>query len=264
MDVRQHFNSAYCPELHRQPVIEQSRAQMAEIVKRNDKLVRRIAWQVCSRSNRRIEVEDLIQIGCVALIESANTFVDRGEAQFSTYATMRVRGAMIDELRRTATISRGAIRLQRDLASTRSKLASDLGRQPDDLEMAQGMKITVLEYHSAEASTHGIEYASIDDAYSDQSEWFVDWSTPDAYSVLEASSAGTAVNAAVETLSEREQLVLRLFFVEERSLGEIGVIMKVGAARVCQIKKAALARMRLQLGGWNSHCKATNTHYCCP
>jgi RNA polymerase sigma factor for flagellar operon FliA len=153
-------------------------------------------------------------------------------------------------LRRTATISRGAIRYRRQFDAARDALTDRLGRQPCEAEMAQHVEMSVSAYRAVEATTHGIEFAAIDEAYTDHNEWFADRSTPSAYSILEADRAQQAVALAIAKLPHREQLVLQLFFVEELSLADIGKVLDVGGARVCQIKKAALARLRAQLGGW--------------
>src|SRR5690606_15097320 len=101
-------------------------------------LVRKIAWHVHGRVSSAIDIEDLIQIGMVALVEAANGYEDRGHA-FSTYASVRIRGAMIDHLRRHATICRSAMIRRRELAGVRARLEATLGRAPVDAEMAEAL-----------------------------------------------------------------------------------------------------------------------------
>ncbi len=214
-------------------------------------LVRRIARHVHARVSSAIEIDDLVQIGTVALIEAARSFEERGEAAFATYATIRVRGSMIDALRRSATMARSAIRRRRELGSARATLAGVLGRQPNDLEMAECLGVTVQAYHEAVEATKPARHEPIDDIYSDQSAWFAD-DTPDAYDLLARERLKAAVAAAIGGLPAREALVLQLYYVEEMNLEEIGATFDVGAARVCQIKKAALAKIRARLGGWES------------
>ena len=213
-------------------------------------LVRRSAWHVHSRVSSAIEVEDLIQIGTIALIEAARSFEDRGHAAFATYATVRVRGAMIDALRKSATMVRSAIRKRREFAAARSALEGQLGRAPTDHEMAHRLDLTVESYRIALSATHGVRHESIDDIYSDHSEWFAD-DAPDAFDDLARSRLQRAVSAAISALPEREALVLQLYYVEEMNLEEIGATLDVGAARVCQIKKAALEKVRANLAGWD-------------
>ncbi len=210
-------------------------------------LVRRIAWHVHARVSTAIPVEDLVQIGMIALIESARAFEDRGHAAFATYASVRVRGAMIDDLRRSATLVRSAIRRRREFGIVSSRLAGALGRPPSDAEMAEALDMTVEAYRTAADATHAVRYESLDEVYSDHSEWFAD-DTPDAFDTLARGNLQRAVAAAVGLLPAREAMVLQLYFVEELNLEEIGQTLGVGAARVCQIKKAALDKVRGRLG----------------
>ena len=112
------------------------------------------------------------------------------------------------------------------------------------------LELSVEAYRAAEAASHAVRYESIDDVYSDHSEWFAD-DTPDAFAQLASGKLREAVAAAIATLPQREALVLQLYFVEEMNLEEIGQVLDVGAARICQIKKAALAKVRHALGAWN-------------
>lgn len=210
-------------------------------------LVRKIAWHVHARVSTAIDVEDLIQIGMIALIEAARGFEDRGHAAFATYATVRVRGSMIDQLRKSATLVRSAIKRRRDFGKARSHLEATLGRAPSDAEMADKLDLSVAAYRVAAATTHAARHESIDDVYSDHSDWFAD-DAPSAFDQLERSNLKRAIAAAVGELPEREALVLQLYYVEEMNLEEIGQVLDVGAARVCQVKKAALARLRGKLG----------------
>lgn len=212
-------------------------------------LVRKIAWHVHGRVSTAIDVEDLVQIGMLALVEAAQAFEDRGHAAFATYATVRIRGAMIDQLRKSATLVRSAIRKRREIGVARSALEGMLGRTPSETEMAERLELSVEAYRAAEAASHAVRYESIDDVYSDHSEWFAD-DTPDAFAQLASGKLREAVMAAIADLPEREALVLQLYFVEEMNLEEIGQVLDVGAARICQIKKAALAKVRRALSAW--------------
>ena len=214
-------------------------------------LVRRIAWHVHARVSTAIPVEDLVQTGMVALIEAARAFEDRGHAAFATYASVRVRGAMIDSLRKSATLVRSAIRRRREFGIVAARLAGALGRPATDAEMAADLEITVDAYRTAHATTHAVRYESLDEVYSDHSQWFTD-DTPDAFDTLARGDLKRAVTGAVGQLPEREALVLQLYFVEEMNLEEIGQTLGVGAARVCQIKKAALDKVRTRLAGWEA------------
>ena len=213
-------------------------------------LVRKIAWHVHARVSTAIEIEDLVQIGMLALVEAARGFEDRGHAAFATYATVRVRGSMIDQLRKSATLVRSAIRRRREFGQVKSGLEGLLGRAPTDEEMAEKLELTVAAFRIANNATQAVRYESIDDVYSDHSEWFAD-DAPDAFDNLARANLKRAISNAVGDLPEREALVLQLYYVEEMNLEEIGQVLDVGAARICQIKKSALGKLRARLEGWD-------------
>jgi RNA polymerase sigma factor for flagellar operon FliA len=219
------------------------------LIRTNGKLVHRVARQVFHRVSSSIPIEDLVQTGQIALIEAARNFVDRGTAAFSTYATLRIRGAMIDELRRLATMSRNALRQRRQFEKVQTELRAEFGRPPTEAEMAEKVDMAIGAYRAAVGSMQAIEYRSIDDEYSDTSGWFADLA-PGADETLDLDRRQKAMAAVIANLPEREQTILQLFFVDECSLAEIGKMFAVGPARICQIKKNALDTMREQLINW--------------
>jgi len=212
-------------------------------------LVRKIAWHVHGRVSTAIEVEDLIQIGMVALVEAANGYQDRGHA-FSTYATMRIRGAMIDHLRRHATLCRSAMARRRELADIQKRLQGRLGRAPTEAEMAEEMGLAAAAYRELVDQSQAVHHDSLDDMYSDHSMWFADIEER-ADEALEREGLKSAIANGIRDLPEREAIVLQLYFVEEMNLEEIGLTLGIGAARVCQIKKAALDKLRRTLSDWD-------------
>lgn len=225
-----------------------ARPAPAELARAHMPLVRRIAWHVHGRVSSAIDIEDLVQIGMVALVEAANAFEDRGYA-FSTYATMRIRGGMIDHLRRHATIVRSAMGRKRALGAARAKLENRLGRQASEAEMAEAMEMDPTAYRELVDSTASVHVDSLDEVYSDQSMWFADVEER-IDETIERDELRGALASRIADLPEREAMVLQLYFVEEMNLEEIGQTLGVGAARVCQIKKAALDRLRASLHDW--------------
>lgn len=212
-------------------------------------LVRKIAWHVHGRVSSAIEIEDLLQIGMVALVEAANGYQDRGFG-FATYAQMRVRGAMIDHLRRHATICRSAMARRKEMAAARGRLEQKLGRMPTEAEMAVEMGLSPADYREAVDSSEIAQHQSIDEVYSDQSMWFADVEER-ADDALEKESLKAALAKCIGQLPQREAMVLQLYFVEELNLEEIGRTLDIGAARVCQIKKSALDKLRGMLREWD-------------
>ena len=220
-------------------------ANAPRLIEAHSALVRRIAWHVHSRMSSAIEVEDLIQIGLIALVEAAQHFEDRGLA-FAPYAQTRIRGAMVDALRRDARMGRAGMANRRYLASIRARLEQEYMRAPNDAEMANATGLEPDAYHAMAASTVPVGQESIDESYSDHDMWFADLADG-ADTTLEKAQLREALEANLGRLSEREALILQLYFVEELNLDEIGETLGVGAARVCQIKKAALDKMRVMM-----------------
>lgn len=216
------------------------------MVRRHLPLVRRIAWHIHGSMSSIVEVEDLIQIGMVALIEAVAGFEDRGQVTFEQYLTTRVRGAMIDELRRQATLTRGAMRRRKAYQETVSVLATELGRAPSDAQVADRLGITPEKLRAEYASAEAVRFDSIDDLYSDESPWFMS-EEPSAFDQLAEGDQRAALIAAIGELPEREAQVIQLYYVEELNLEEIGQVLGVGAARICQIKAAAHARLKRAL-----------------
>ena len=221
----------------------------AQLSKQYMPLVRKIAWHVHGRVSSAIEIEDLLQIGMLALVEAANGFEDRGHG-FATYAQMRVRGAMIDHLRRHATLCRSAMATRKKLGKARGELEQKFGRMPTEAEMSAHLEMAPADYRIAADSAEMVQHTSIDEAYSDQSMWFADVEDR-ADDILERESLKKAIAAGIGKLPQREAMVLQLYFVEEMNLEEIGLTLDIGAARVCQIKKAALDKLRDLLSDWD-------------
>lgn len=209
-------------------------------------LVRRLARQVHRSASSAIDFEELVQTGMLALVQAARGFVQRGTATFATYATMRVRGAMIDTLRQAATINRGAMRRRKKLRETEAQLERTLGRTPRSSEVAAELGMTASDYRVVVDSAQPVFLEPLDAVYSDRSDWFA-CGEPNAEQRLEHEGLRSALAGAIARLPRREALVLQLYFVEDLTLEEIGDALDVGAARVCQIKKQALTRLRGRL-----------------
>ncbi|WP_156254642.1 sigma-70 family RNA polymerase sigma factor [Sandarakinorhabdus oryzae] len=223
--------------------------KLHSLIKDYDALVRQIARTVSYSVSAGVEIDDLVQVGIAALISASRTFVDRGEACFSTYARTRIRGAMIDETRKLSTLSRGVLRQRRELNALRNRLSSELGRQPSNAEVAEAAGMSLTRYMQAIDMQQSVHICSLDDSYADNNPYFTDQS-PQADSCLEFKMSSEALAEAISTLPERQRTVLQLYFVEECGLAEIGEILNVGESRVCQIKKAALIALRCKVAGW--------------
>lgn len=228
------------------PYANMRRNEVELLVRKHGALVRRLAWNVQSRMASSIELEDLIQIGLVALIEAERTYVDQGHS-FATYASMRIRGAMIDQLRRNSAMSRRAMADRRKLAQTRSDLEQRHLRPPSMAEMAAALHLPLGAYQAMVDGAQSVQSASIDDIYSDHDGNFAD-PAASADQLVQAEDMREQLKALIAELPEREAKILRLFFVEDLNLHEIGTVLGIGAARICQLKKSALAKLRSRFG----------------
>ena len=223
----------------------EAKVDVAALVRQHSPLVRRIAWHVHGSISGVCEVEDLVQIGLVALVEAAHGFEERGQVTFQQYLATRVRGSMIDQLRRQATLTRGAMRRRKEYQEAVAQLT--VGRTPpSDAQVAEKLGVSVERLRSDYATAEAVRFDSLDEVYSDDGPWFMS-DEPNAFEQLAESDLREALIEAIAALPEREAQVIQLYYVEELNLEEIGQVIGVGAARVCQIKAAAHARLKKAL-----------------
>lgn len=212
------------------------------LIEENKSLVTKIAWQVKSFAPDQMEIEDLIQVGLVAMVEAAKKYVDQGHS-FSTYLYVRVRGAMIDELRSTCNLRRASVDWHKKVRGCRDKLVQELGREPDESELAQAMNMEPSDFRKHADRAIDVHLGSLDEVYCDSSSWFTD-QEDDQHEKLEKAQMAELLSANLKQLNEREQLILNCYFVEEMQLDEIGAILDVSSVRICQIKKRALEKLQ--------------------
>lgn len=210
-------------------------------------LVRKLAWHVHGSMSTLVDVEDLVQVGLVALVEAAASAAEQG-AQFRAYLVTRLRGSMIDELRRQASSTRGAMRRHRRYKEAIASLTQSLGHAPGEAMIASHLGVSVDKLRTDYAAADALRFEQLDEVYADDLPWFAD-DTPGAFDQLADGEQRDALIAAVSALPEREAMVIQLYYVEELNLEEIGQVLGVGAARVCQIKAAAHGRLKKALGG---------------
>lgn len=212
------------------------------LVEENQTLVTKIAWQIKSFSPDQIEVEDLIQVGLVAMVEAAKKYVDQGHS-FSTYLYVRVRGAMIDYLRSVCNLRRSSVEWNKKLRLVRERLSQENGYEPNEIELAEALGMDQAEFRKNTDRAIEVHVDSIDDVYCDSSSWFQN-DDEDQHQALEKVQLAELLSANLKDLNEREQTILNLYFVEEMQLSEIGAVLDVSPVRVCQIKKRALEKLQ--------------------
>lgn len=223
------------------------RDDAADRIRRFLPMVRKLAWHVHGSGRAGIEVDDLIQAGLVALTECAQRHCGQTEDGFAAYAKLRVRGAMVDLIRRAAPLSRSAADRRRSLRGAAESLAALLGRQPTESELAEALGVSLGDLADMRASSEPLRFEPIDDAYSDSSMAFAD-DRPDAFAIVSDEQTRTHIAAAIADLPDRLQMVIQLYFVEELNLAEIAGVLNVSVPRVHQLKAQALDRLRAHLG----------------
>lgn len=222
------------------------------MVMRHAELVKRIAYHLVGRLPASVEVADLIQAGMLGLLEAAAHYTaDRG-ASFETYAGIRIRGAMLDALRKLDWAPRSVHRKTRAAAAAIRELEAEFGREARDGEIAERMGVSIEEYHRIAQDAASCRVASLDDATGEDDSLLnrVEDATADPF--LDASEEGfrTALAAAIRELPERERLVMSLYYDDELNLKEIGAVLKVTESRVCQLHGQALVRLKARLAAW--------------
>ena len=219
----------------------------ADRIRRFLPMVRRLAWHVHGSGRTGIEIDDLVQAGLVALTECAQKHNGPTEDGFAAYAKLRVRGAMVDLVRRTTPLSRAASDRRRTLRDASSALTTTLGRAPSEDELAEAMGITANALAELRAASEPLRFEPIDDAYSDSDAAFAD-DRPDSFELLANEQTRGQVARAIAELPERLQMVIQLYFVEELNLAEIADVLSVSVPRVHQLKAQALDKLRAGLG----------------
>lgn len=224
------------------------REDTAERIHRFVPMVRRLAWHMHGGGRQGIELEDLMQAGMVALTECNQRHAGPGEDGFAAYAKLRVRGAMVDLVRRQLPLSRGGAERRRMLREAETRLRGELGREASDAELCEGLGITAGELGTLRVAAQPLRLESIDEAYSDSDATFAD-DRPDSFAMLADAELRQALVGAISNLPERLQLIVQLYFVEELNLAEIAETLSVSVPRVHQLKAQAIERLREAMVG---------------
>ncbi len=222
------------------------RSDAADRIRRFVPMVRRLAWHIHGGGRPGIELEDLMQAGMVALTEAAQRHAGPGEDGFAAYAKLRVRGAMVDLIRRHIPLSRGATERRRQLRDKEGALRLSLGREPSPDELASALGIDQDELAALRSASEPLRFEAIDEAYSDSDPAFAD-DRPNSLALLEDQEMRESVASAIAALPERLQLIVQLYFVEELNLSEIAETIQVSVPRVHQLKAQAIDRLRTAL-----------------
>ena len=224
-------------------------------LKQYSSLVRRLAHQMIAKLPANVEIDDLIQVGMIGLTDALSRFDAAQGVQFETFATQRIRGAMLDELRGNDYLSRGTRKHQRSIEAAVGRLEQKLGRAPAESEIAKEMGMTLSEYQELLGKVRGTQLVYLEDMAGVEGENdFLDRHVADdgnnPLSLLQDHKMRSALVEAIKQLPEREQYVMSMYYEHDMNLKEIAAVLKVTESRVCQLHSQSIARLRARLRAW--------------
>lgn len=213
-------------------------------------IIKLVAGRLSIYLNNYVELDDLIGYGVIGLIDAVDKFDPEKNVKFETYASLRIRGAILDEIRKLDWVPRTLRKKQKEVQKAYTELENELGRIPTDEEMEIKLNINSQEYQSLLQETNICSLVSIDE-YEMQVSNIKDtcMMTPDEH--IQKQEMSQMLASAIESLSEREQLVISLYYFEELTLKEISSILEVSESRVSQLHTKAVGKLRLKLGKYS-------------
>jgi len=231
------------------------RLDIDSMLRQYSPLVRRLAHQMIAKLPANVEIDDLIQVGMIGLTDALTRFDAAQGVQFETFATQRIRGAMLDELRGADWLSRGTRKQQRDIERAVHSLEQKLGRAPQESEIAKEMGMALTEYQEMLGKVRGtqliyLEDMSGEDGDNDYLDRHVTDEGNDPLSLLEDHRMRHALVEAIKNLPEREQYVMSMYYEQDMNLKEIATVLGVTESRVCQLHSQSIARLRVKLREW--------------
>ena len=221
----------------------ESTKDINSLIEKNMGLVRKIAWHMHGRVKSAVEIEDLIQIGMYGLVTAAQNYVVKEGVSFSSYASIRIRGEIVDHLRRNSNLCRTTIQMQQKYKSSVEVLSKQLQREPNNDEIAVEMGLKTAELHNWEQAFAANTHQSLDTVYDEFSIWFATKEQNPEEELTDTELRENLVEA-LKTLPEREALLIQLYYVEELNVYEIAEVLDITTGRVSQIKKNAISRLR--------------------
>ena len=220
-----------------------------QMLKQHSGLVKKMAYQLKAKLPSCVELDDLVQAGMIGLMDAIQRYEDTHGAQFETYASQRVRGAMLDELRGADWLPRGIRKSMRDIEVAVQQLEQKLGRPPTESEIAKYMNFSLEDYYDVLSDCQGHQLIYYEDFQDDDGgehflDRYVDDDSSDPVKALLESDFREALIDSIEHLPDREKMLMGLYYEQELNLKEIGAIMNVSESRVCQLHSQAVARLR--------------------
>ena len=223
-----------------------------ELVNKHTNLVKKIAHHLIARLPSSVLVDDLIQAGMIGLLEAAKNFDDTKGASFETFAGIRIRGAMLDDIRKGDWTPRSVHKNSRSINEAITEVERRTGKDAKDTDVAKALNVDVATYHTMLNEVNAGRIIGFDDLGGADDAVFLDNArdsdTP--HEQMMHSAFNSALTDCIKSLPEREAIVLSLYYDEELNLREIGQILDVSESRVSQIHSQAMVRLKGKLNHW--------------
>ena len=225
---------------------DKSKISINNLIEENLDLVKKIAWQIFGRVQKVVEIEDLIQQGMEGLVAAAQKYSPKEGVNFQQYAQLRIRGSIIDFLRKNSNLCRTTIKKKQEFEKCKVELQKELGRDPSKYEIIEKLGISDDDFNYWEKAFEANTLQSLDQAY-------------DEYSIVYASSLSNPelslqdkqlknqIKQALSVLNQREAMVAQLYYVEELNIYEISEILEISTGRISQIKKVIIEKLRNEI-----------------
>ena len=223
------------------------------LIRQYQPLVRRLAHHMMAKLPASVEVDDLIQVGLIGLSDALSRFEASQGVQFETFATQRIRGAMLDELRENDWMSRGSRKSQKDIEVAMRRLEHRLGRSPAESEIAAELGMGLTEYQALLGKVRGTQLVYLEDMArrSEDDDTYLDRhvgdNEADPLNMLRDHRLRQALVAAIKGLPEREQFIMSMYYEQDMNLKEIAAVLDVTESRVCQLHSQSIALLRAKM-----------------
>ena len=225
-------------------------ADRKDWIERYAPFVKRIAHYLIARLPASVEFDDIVQAGMVGLLDAVSRYEETQGAQFETYAAQRIRGAIVDELRRNDWLPRSLRKNMRKIEAAISVLEQRHGRAPNETEIAAQLKVSLAEYQRMLQDARGHQLLYTEDLYNTDGDSPLEAGSAARYDTMDAlidEELKQRLTGAVAELPEREKMIMSLYYEKELNLREIGEVIGVSESRVCQLHSQAVARLRTRL-----------------
>ncbi len=231
---------------------EEQSKDVNRIVVTHEGLVRRIAFKMHSRVSTFIELDDLLQSGLEGLVDAAQKYSAVEGASFESYASIRIKGSMLDLIRRCGNLNRSTVQAKQMIDGKRAELMAEYGRNPTDEEIASSLNLSLDEYYSWARLFEANVSESLSHSYDEYSMIFAAPSI-EPERIIDSHSLRETLVVALKKLTTQQAQVLQLYYVEDLNIYEIAQVLEITPGRVSQIKSEAFKLMKSQLSDYRDN-----------